>query len=730
MPQYSEKVEGTAPADRADAQKDEVLSEDAERELTEKRRQEFDTDWDAEKGNRARAEYFERYSLGGRFQWDKDIDANEGPDPETEKAELTINLLPQFRNEIVNQQRQNRQRMRVRPKGGGAMREAADVLGGIMRDIEYESNAAWAYDWGMEQAVDGGYGYLWVDPVYVDDDSNNQELRISWVPSRFDVVWDKNSRLPWGSDAKHAYRTGWVNLDELEQLGGAPSEAAAMAFGSWDKGWGDAGTWEREEKEIKQVRVCSAWWLEFKMVTHEGVTRPAVKPTLKWCKMTARKIIEGPRELPGHRIPGVRVVGNMKILREGLYLYGLPEVVNPQQDAFNWAVNDVYTRMSMHPEASVIAPEGSMGADGEHEGDWIDAASGKPKGILYYNPTHLDETTLVPPPQVVPFPEVPAGHITLLQSAEHWLRAGTGMFQDNLNQQQREAMSGTALRQHRKVGDTATYHYHDNMTYAMQALGEILIEIIPSYYDWPEAARILNEEGQEEFRQLAEPGSLTAIDGQEKVAMLKKPKSDGGEGSDVLYDLDVGRYAVVMDTGPDSATKREEAAEFIGGIMPHMGEHFLLGADKFLANIDMEGAPELAERFHALALTMYPFLADMEESGPEGPSDKQKVMRLNAQVGAYKQQMEALIPELQRMAMENEDKSADRALKVFEANIKHQIAMMETKERLMSNIVEAEGTIEVEKIRAMIAEMTEGAKATLSMLQGSMKPPKTEGGKE
>ena len=25
------------------------------------------------------------------------------------------------------------------------------------------------------------------------------------------------------------------------------------------------------------------------MVTIKGVTRPAVKPTLKWCKMTARK---------------------------------------------------------------------------------------------------------------------------------------------------------------------------------------------------------------------------------------------------------------------------------------------------------------------------------------------------------------------------------------------------------------------------------------------------------
>ena len=38
MPEFSNKPEGAAPADRADAQKDEELREDAERDLLDKHR--------------------------------------------------------------------------------------------------------------------------------------------------------------------------------------------------------------------------------------------------------------------------------------------------------------------------------------------------------------------------------------------------------------------------------------------------------------------------------------------------------------------------------------------------------------------------------------------------------------------------------------------------------------------------------------------------------------------
>ena len=716
-----ERVQGTAPADRAEEQQDEQLTPEAELALREKLREMFVADYKAEQGNRARSEKWDRYSLGGRFQWDEDADADAGqePDAATDTPELSINLIPQFRNQIVNDQRKNRQRIRVRPKGGGAKREAAQVIAGIIRDIEHESVASWAYDSAMEQAVDGAYAYLWVEPVYVDDETNNQELRIGWVPSRFDVVWDKASQLPWGGDARHAFRTGMMDTDELIALGGAAAEAAKEAGAGWPREWGEQALWEEKDGR-KRVRVCSAWWLESRSVEIDGVRRPAVKRALKWCKFTARRIIEGPRTMHGHRIPGVRVVGNMKMLREGQYLYGLTELVGPQQSFFNFAANDLATRLSMKPLAAAIAPEGSLGDDGEHEGDWIDAASGKPKGVLYYKPMQLDDNTLAPPPQILPFPEVPAASLAMFQSAEHWLRAGTGMYEASQGQALGADQSGRALLQLRREGDSATFHYHDNMTYSMWALGEILVELIPFYYDWQETARILNDEHEEEFRQLAKPGTLFEPGGKEPAAMQKRQKAGGGSEAEVIYDLSVGRYAVAVDTGPSSATQREESVQFIAQTLPAMKEHALLGMDRFFANMDIPEAEVLAERYHALAMQIYPWLADLDAGSPEGPSERQKVVRLNAQVAVLKQQLEQLVPELQRLQAEVQDKSQEMQVRLFESRQKAYIAQLEAQFKLLSDIVEAEGQRDIEELRAAVKLGTERVRAIVA---GMTQPP-------
>jgi len=709
----AERIEGTAPAESDAAHADEALSPDEESELLDKLRRWFNAGLEAEKENRGRAEKYERYKLGGKFQWGAAEEGSASPDEATNRPELTINLIPQFINQVVNEQRQNRRQIRVRPADSKADPATAEVINGLLRHIQQASMANWAYDWAIHQSVGGGWGHFWIEPVYVDDETNNQELRIAWVPSRFDVVWDRDSRLPWGGDAKHAFRTGMVSVEELEAMGGTAEEAAAESGAAWPSSWGDAGEWEEGAGERRKLRVCSAWWLEYKQITVRGRKRMTVEPELHWCKMTARKIIEGPRKLPGHKIPGVRVVGNMDILREGLRLYGLTELASGPQDAFNWAADDVFTRLSMKPLASVRAVDGQLG---EFERDWIDAASGKPKGVLYHKGTMMeDEETPAPPPDLFPLPEVPAAHISLMQQSEHWVRATVGMYEPNLGQRQQGALSGVALRQQRTEGDSATFHYHDFMSYALHWAGTILVELLPSYYDWTETARILGEDGSESFVTLMAPGTLKDADGK-PVARLERAHRERPEEKQVLYDLSVGQYDVVVDTGPAYATKREEAAEALGTLLPVMKEDWLLGADLFFRNLDVADADQLAQRYKALALSRYQFLEALEDVGTDGPTDKQKVVQLTATVAVLKEQLEALVPELQRLQAEVQDKSGERAVKVFEAQMKRYIAELEAQQKLMSDMVEAAGTVDVEKIRAAVKLGTERMKTIVGAL--------------
>ena len=58
---------------------------------------------------------------------------------------LTINRLPQFLRQVTNDQRQNRTSIRVSPVDDRGDPETAKVLQGVIRHIEYDSNADVAY---------------------------------------------------------------------------------------------------------------------------------------------------------------------------------------------------------------------------------------------------------------------------------------------------------------------------------------------------------------------------------------------------------------------------------------------------------------------------------------------------------------------------------------------------------------------------------------------------------
>jgi hypothetical protein len=73
---------------------------------------------------------------------------------------LTINRLPAFIRQVTNDARQNRPMIRVHPVGDGADQETAEILNGLIRNIEYSSNADVAYDTALDHAVSGGFGYF------------------------------------------------------------------------------------------------------------------------------------------------------------------------------------------------------------------------------------------------------------------------------------------------------------------------------------------------------------------------------------------------------------------------------------------------------------------------------------------------------------------------------------------------------------------------------------------
>ena len=98
-------------------------------------------------------------SPDNQWQWPQDVLAMRGSvQGQTVNARpcLTINKLPQHVRQVTNDQRQNRPSGKVIPVDDKADIEVAEVFDGIVRHIEYISDADVAYDTACDNQVTFG----------------------------------------------------------------------------------------------------------------------------------------------------------------------------------------------------------------------------------------------------------------------------------------------------------------------------------------------------------------------------------------------------------------------------------------------------------------------------------------------------------------------------------------------------------------------------------------------
>src|SRR5574343_296258 len=117
-------------------------------------------------------------------QWPNDIRRARDFD---QRPSLTINKVRQHNLMIINDAKQNKPTIKYKAAGGGSTFQSAQVLEGIARHIEYQSNATTAYDTATEFQVKMGVGYWRVMTDYVDDESFDQEIFIRRIRDPFSV---------------------------------------------------------------------------------------------------------------------------------------------------------------------------------------------------------------------------------------------------------------------------------------------------------------------------------------------------------------------------------------------------------------------------------------------------------------------------------------------------------------------------------------------------------------
>lgn len=168
---------------------------------------------------------------------------------------LTINRMPAFIRQVVNDARQNAPSIAVRAVDDAADPATAEVMSDLIRDIEAQSSADIAYDTAVDFAVSCGFGYFRINTAYTDDDAFDQDIRIARIANPFSVYGDPFSDAPDSSD--------WNVAFVLDRMSRAMFERRFK--GADLVSWADP-RWEMVEEPWKQdgdyVGVAEYWLRE------------------------------------------------------------------------------------------------------------------------------------------------------------------------------------------------------------------------------------------------------------------------------------------------------------------------------------------------------------------------------------------------------------------------------------------------------------------------------------
>ena len=139
----------------------------AKDDIVEEAKEALESVQEAEEENRENANADIRFARLGE-QWDESDRNKRARDG---RPTLTINRMPAFIRQVTNDARLNTPSVKVHPVDDSADPECAEILNGLIRNIQISSNADEAYDTALIDAVTGGFGYFMIDVDFAYNDT-------------------------------------------------------------------------------------------------------------------------------------------------------------------------------------------------------------------------------------------------------------------------------------------------------------------------------------------------------------------------------------------------------------------------------------------------------------------------------------------------------------------------------------------------------------------------------
>ncbi|MCK5604847.1 hypothetical protein KAR91_23355, partial [Candidatus Pacearchaeota archaeon] len=563
-----------------------------------------------------------------------------------ERPALIVNKLPAFTDQVINDSRLNEISIKIKPYGGGATKEIAETLNGLIRNIENTSNADVAYQTALEGAVNNGFGYFRIITSFVDETSFDQELRFKRVRNPMTVYFDPAHVEHDGRDARFVFVTEVVSRKEYKvrypNKDLSPFDASNTSndtMGLWSgEDWVRIAEYWVKEPVKKKIYLLSdgrtvdgdKWdsivddlkanekmvhfipnpdpnappeQVEGPAPEGSGFQQQVLNPTpekVRDREMDSHKvvqylidgagIIDGPTKWLGKFIPIIPVWGKELVIDDERILRGLIRFAKDSQRMYDYFRTAATETVALAPKAPYVVEERQV------EGNEDDWASVNKKNLPYLKYKAV-RGVQAPLRQIVT--QTALGEITEANIANDEMKSTTSLHDPSLGEQGNET-SGRAILARQRRSDIANFVFHDNQKRAIKYAGDILIDLIPKIYDTTRQLAIIKADGEEEF------------------VTVNQLEVDAATGNTVIVnDLTLGRYKVVATSGPSFSTQREESTasmlDFIR-VSPNAAQFMM---DLVAENMDWPGAVKIANRLKKLLRPGIDEDGPLPEQGPD-----------------------------------------------------------------------------------------------------------------
>ena len=498
---------------------------------------------------------------------------------------LTINRLPQFVRQVTNDIRQADLSIKVSPVDDRSDPKLAKIFNGLLRQIHYQSSAKHVYGAAAEHQVSCGIGWFRLCTEYTDDETFNLELRLKSVRNPLSVYCDPAAIEPDRSDAKWMFITEIIPTDAFKEQ--YPGESLDGIDPPTD-GTGDRLTWLTRDG----VRIAE-YWVRKPVKKMIGQTRDGQTVDLSKIKremwpligitrtrqvdsyeveqyiISGRSVLSGPHKWPSKWIPIIPVIGSETPLETAVVRAGLIRYARDPQQLYIYNRTAAAETLALQPKAPWLVDAKSI-APFKHIWDSINRTN--------YPYLPYDSQKDVPAPNRIAPPAMAPAFVKEAELADGDMKATTGIYDSSLGARSNET-SGIAIRNREHQGDTANYHFSDNLERSMWHAGRILIEMIPQIYDTERVVRIMGEDDSEEHHRINH-----SVMGPDGVPIT-------------INDLSAGRFDVRATIGASYATKRMEAADMMVQYLKADPQALPMVRDLLIKNMDWPGADEMAKRF-------------------------------------------------------------------------------------------------------------------------------------